>query len=102
MNYYSLKCLVSSIPIHPLENLQCILETPYDKEIIFQDIIDRTFHEVGIGSVRNLAAYYQENVLNKRTKKLKSCEEELISFEDSVQKLREEKKQNILQLNLQE
>lgn len=48
---------------------------------------------MGIGSIRNLTRYYKEDVLNIKTKRVNECKTELIAYEESIKKLREEKQQ---------
>jgi hypothetical protein len=48
---------------------------------------------MGIGSVRNLANYFKEETLVLNRRRIKECKEELAVYEDSIKKLREEKRQ---------
>ncbi|XKL61283.1 hypothetical protein PGB90_008340 [Kerria lacca] len=72
-----------------------LLHVNIEKEAIygesgFCDIVDRTLHEVGFGSLKNLVSYYQNDVLRVKSKILKENQDELNMYEDCITKLKNE------------
>ena len=41
---------------------------------IFKDIMERVFHEMGLGSVSDLQTFYQQRVLNYHKRLIQQCE----------------------------
>lgn len=58
-----------------------------------QDVVDRTFHEMGVGSLKNLVVYYQNSIENYKIKKLKEVKDELRVCENTMDKMKEEQRQ---------
>ncbi|XP_065207508.1 uncharacterized protein LOC135836542 isoform X2 [Planococcus citri] len=59
----------------------------------FCDVVDRTFHEIGLGSLRNLITYYQSSIIDYKNKKLKEVKDEILACDNVIEKMKEEQRQ---------